>query len=177
VGLLWALTRASLAVIGLVAVGGVLRLVQRERDLWDAALAGLMLVVGLGSMRHLPYLALVGIGPAASALARLTPAFEGSLRRVMAVSGALAALAAQVTRPFPGPSLGLTPAHFAERGVAFVKELPEALRIVGPMFNEFGYGGFLIHHLWPEHRVYIDGRTDLVYPVEMIERYGRALSD
>ncbi len=31
----------------------------------------------------------------------------------------------------------------------------------GHMFNEYGYGGYLLYHLYPEQKVFIDGRTDL----------------
>ncbi len=31
--------------------------------------------------------------------------------------------------------------------------------ITGPIFNTYEYGGYLIWRLWPEHRVFIDGRA------------------
>jgi len=36
----------------------------------------------------------------------------------------------------------------------------QASRIAGPMFNDYNYGGYLIWRLWPEHRVFVDGRTE-----------------
>ncbi|MBA3532206.1 MAG: hypothetical protein H0T73_09830 [Ardenticatenales bacterium] len=41
-------------------------------------------------------------------------------------------------------------------------KLPE-----GEMFNEFAWGGYLLYHLWPEERVFIDAQTDF---------YGEALT-
>lgn len=31
----------------------------------------------------------------------------------------------------------------------------------GPMFNSYNWGGYLIYRLWPDYRVFVDGRTDL----------------
>ncbi len=41
---------------------------------------------------------------------------------------------------------------------------------VGPMFNSYNWGGYLIFKLWPSQPVYIDGRTDL-YDDAFIRRY------
>lgn len=41
---------------------------------------------------------------------------------------------------------------------------------MGPMFNSYNWGGYLIFKLWPDYAVYIDGRTDL-YDDEFIRRY------
>jgi hypothetical protein len=43
---------------------------------------------------------------------------------------------------------------YPEGAVRFIKDNG----IEGPMFNEFRWGGFLIWRLYPEHRVFIDGR-------------------
>jgi len=57
------------------------------------------------------------------------------------------------------------------------KYLPvEAVRFIranhlpGPMFNSYNWGGYLIWHLYPDHPVFIDGRTDL-YDDEFIREY------
>jgi hypothetical protein len=33
--------------------------------------------------------------------------------------------------------------------------------IPGPMFNDYGFGGYLLWAMGPEHKVFIDGRADL----------------
>jgi hypothetical protein len=178
VELVWLLTPASFAMMGLVAAGAVLGLwKQRPWSAWDLALAAMAFGLGLGSMRHLPVLALLGAGPAASGLAVLSRAWTGRLSGMIAVGSAAVLLAATLVRPIALPGSALAPAHFPERGLAFVRALPPELRPQGNVFNEFGYGGFLVFHLWPEHRVYIDGRTDLVYPASFVERYVQCLRD
>lgn len=161
------LSPATLVAIGFVGLGGLLGAIKR-RDPWDAVLVVLALGLGFQSIRHLPYVALLGAGPAAMGWASVgTDVWNGRLARLLALAPALGALLYALGRPLPPPGDALAPAHYPERGVAFL----QAEGIQGPMFNEFGYGGFLLFHLWPEHRVYIDGRTDLVYTPHMVERY------
>ncbi len=51
--------------------------------------------------------------------------------------------------------------HVAERfpvgAVHYLKEHP----IAGPMFNSYGYGGYLVYSRGDEHKVFIDGRGEL----------------
>jgi hypothetical protein len=176
--LVWALTPASFAVMGLCGAGvllGAWR--QRPWSPWDLALAAMAFGLGLGSMRHLPVLAILGAGPAASGLAVLARAWTGRLAGVIGLGAAAVLLAATLVRPVALPGPALAPAHFPERGLGFVQGLPPELRPRGHVLNEFGYGGFILFHLWPEHRVYIDGRTDLVYPAAFVERYVACLHD
>lgn len=178
IALVAALTPMSFAVLGLAVLGTLLgQWKRRPWDPWDLVLVAMALGLGLRSMRHLPLLALLAAGPAASGLAVLSRAWAGRLRGLIAVAAAAMLLAYTLTRPVALPGPALAPAHFPERGLAFVQQLPESLHPRGALFNEFGYGGFLIFHLWPRHRVFIDGRTDLVYPAAFVERYIACLRD
>ncbi len=51
-------------------------------------------------------------------------------------------------------------------GVAYLKEHHPA----GNLFNTYGWGGYLIYALYPEYRVFIDGRAD-VYGDAFVEEY------
>ncbi len=178
VALIAVLTPASFATIGMTALGtGLGQWKLRPWAPWDLVLAAMAFGLGLGSMRHLPVLAILGAGPAAAGLAILTAAWAGRLRGLIAVAASAVLLASTLTRPVALPGPALAPAHFPERGLAFIEQLPEDLHPRGALFNEFGYGGFIIFHLWPRHRVYIDGRTDLVYPASFVEHYVRCLRD
>lgn len=42
----------------------------------------------------------------------------------------------------------------------------------GPMFNDYNFGGYLLWQAWPEHPVFIDGRTE-VYKGPVLEEYLR----
>jgi len=47
-----------------------------------------------------------------------------------------------------------------------------AHHIAGPMFNTYEYGGYLIWRLWPQERVFIDGRA---LSESLFQQYGRIL--
>jgi hypothetical protein len=49
------------------------------------------------------------------------------------------------------------PAHFPVRAIDALEAsgLPQ-----GNVFNEFGWGGYLLYRLWPDKKVFIDGQTD-----------------
>ena len=44
-------------------------------------------------------------------------------------------------------------------------------QISGRIFNDFGLGGYLIYRLSPQNQVYIDGRTQILYPFEHMKKH------
>jgi len=46
----------------------------------------------------------------------------------------------------------------------------EEQRPEGEIFNHYNWGGYLIWRLWPDYRVFVDGRTDL-YGDDLLRRY------
>jgi hypothetical protein len=54
--------------------------------------------------------------------------------------------------------------------VALVDYMNER-HISGRILNTYGVGGYLIYRLTPQNQVYIDGRTQILYPVEHMKRY------
>jgi hypothetical protein len=55
---------------------------------------------------------------------------------------------------------------FPSAAVEFLRAHDEADRV----FNAYGWGGYLIWKLYPQRRVFIDGRAD-VYGDALVERY------
>ena len=49
-------------------------------------------------------------------------------------------------------------------------EFMRANRLPQPVFNEYGWGGYMIWNLYPDYRVYIDGRAD-VYGDDYLEEF------
>jgi hypothetical protein len=45
-----------------------------------------------------------------------------------------------------------------------------ASRFPGPLFNNYNWGGYIIWRLYPEYRVYIDGRADL-YGDQLMDQF------
>lgn len=64
------------------------------------------------------------------------------------------------------------PAVEAEKFPAAAAEFLRGRRQAGPLFNAYGWGGYLIWKLHPERAVYIDGRAD-VYGDQLVEDYLR----
>jgi tetratricopeptide (TPR) repeat protein len=49
------------------------------------------------------------------------------------------------------------PSYYPKNAVDFIRKN----NLQGKMFNEYGYGGYLLYHLYPDYKVFIDGRTDV----------------
>ncbi len=65
---------------------------------------------------------------------------------------------------------GFGVSEFYPRGaIEFIKEN----NIKGNVFNTFGFGHYFTYHLYPEHRVFIDGRTH-VYGENLLRLYSNA---
>jgi len=92
-------------------------------------------------------------------LARWLPRYQPAKDRPLLNAVLVAVIVAQVVIFFPtGDQLEQVVADFFPRGAV------EYLRVHGsnqPMLNEYGWGGYLIWALGPEHKVFIDGRADL----------------
>lgn len=59
--------------------------------------------------------------------------------------------------------------HFPARAVEFLR----TQNLPGPIFNWYDWGGYMIWKLYPERRIYIDGRAD-VYGDAFLEEFLRA---
>jgi hypothetical protein len=82
-------------------------------------------------------------------------------------------------------SIGVTLYSNVERARAFMMEnrsvigrYPVAMadymserKVSGRIFNDFAMGGYLIYRLAHQNQVYIDGRTQILYPPEHMKRY------
>lgn len=138
------------------------------------------------AIRHLPLLTLVSVpllaeslGPAARRRAFLRPLDLASTapstpfrRRMSAALGAVGIVALSgakfvgVVPKFEERMVRTSP----ERGVRFIA----SEGIAGNGFNAYRFGGFLMYRLYPQERVFMDGRNDL-YGLFRREVYNRIL--
>lgn len=51
----------------------------------------------------------------------------------------------------------------------FAKEFVKQTNLQGNMFNEYGFGGYLLYYLYPQQKVFYDGRTDIYLCCEIPE--------
>jgi tetratricopeptide (TPR) repeat protein len=84
----------------------------------------------------------------------------------VAITGGLAALIVWAIK-LPDFGLGYTGLLFPEGAVKYVK----ANKPLGRMFNIYDWGGYLIWGLYPQYRVFMDGRGPDVYSPEFWAEY------
>jgi len=95
---------------------------------------------------------------AATMLSRRTSPYQPANDRYAVNSLLILVLAMGLVRYFPSQ---------AELGNKVAKDYPvqaveylQQHRVPGPMFNDYGFGGYLIWTMGPDHKVFIDGRGD-----------------
>jgi hypothetical protein len=142
----------------------------------------LLVITGFGALRsarHIPIFALI----AAPILARSVWALmveRGWEKRIMspelpATAGAMAFSLIFLLAPTSHGVLRVK--HFVANQPAYeAKNYPAAAvnylsknRLPGPIYNRYGWGGYLIRRLYPDYRVYIDGRADVYGDAFMVE--------
>ena len=151
-------------VVWLAALATALAVRQRPR----LRASSVILIAGWGwlafyAVRNVPLMALVTAPIVASALSACVRGrwreLSQRLGTVNAASNgwpvvALAALVAVVWVPRPTE---MPPDRWPVEAVRFVKQHPE--QFAGRMLNQHIWGGYLMR-MMPEHKVYVDGRTD-----------------
>jgi tetratricopeptide (TPR) repeat protein len=140
--------------------------------------AGIVTVgLALTSRRHIPLAVIALLPPAIRAAATLVPGRGAPYVRLAGPAAAIAALALAGMR---GESLRLGVRHdlYPAPAVPALAALAEAIPGSAPIrvFTLHRWGGYLIWHLPPRFRQYIDGRQ-LVYGRELFADYCRIVSD
>jgi hypothetical protein len=119
--------------------------------------------------RALPLFAIVFAPLLADMLGRWVPNYEPDRDRHVLNVFLMAAIALGAASVFPSR-------HALEASVAgtYPAEAVEYLRQhpqPEPMFNDLGFGGYLLYGLGPRHRVFIDGRLEIYIPVGVWSDY------
>lgn len=170
-GNVWRASPASFVMLAVLAAGLLAK--GRRQDPWDLALGLFGVAMGANGVRFLPYLCILGIGPAASGLARFERVFRGRLGLGLGTAGAALALFYATLSQLPKPHIGWQPHRYPSRALEFVR----TEQLQGHVLNSFRHGGYLIFHCFNEHKVYVDGRNDIAYPLPFLRRAVRALDD
>jgi len=66
------------------------------------------------------------------------------------------------------------PSYVAKRNPVAAVDFIEAHHVPGPVFNKYGWGGYLIFRLYPDYRVFADGRADVYgdeFLFQMVDTY------
>jgi hypothetical protein len=180
--MLWAMVMRSrsapsgvvlyLAVIALIAALGLsFAMATDGDDMPLMAVAAMMAMAALLSVRNMALAAIAASGPLARHLAllrlRYAPAAPSEPWRPAAQSAALAVALSMALRGGLLSS-GLVPDRGYPAGaLAFMRQH----HLHGNVLAEFGWGDYLIWYGAPSNKVFIDGRYDTVYPFSLIREY------
>jgi hypothetical protein len=133
----------------------------------DVLVLAAFLHLGLQAIRNLPLLVVIVIPILARALAETAAARRGLLSmltggRPRAAGLVVSALAVLLAIGWVNPLRRLpdlpTAARVADTFPEGAARFLERSRPAGPLFNDYGWGGYLIWRLYPDYRVSIDGR-------------------
>jgi hypothetical protein len=154
----------ALTAVAFVAVGW-----NKKVDLFKLALLAFCSVVAYRTIRDSWFITIAAVACIADCWVK-EPETEGQKLMPRIALGLAVALVCLMglaaTFGFDGNGLTATVASaFPVQAADFVREQ----HLPGPIYNAFGWGGFLIWYL-PEYPVVIDGRTDL-YGDEMVELF------
>jgi len=133
--------------------------------------AALLLFAAYAACVHLRFVCLfllVFTPLLATSLARWIPAYQVAKDHFILNAALLAMVAAGLVAFFPSDRKlqQLAEERYPLKAVEYLRRHP----LKGPMLNEYGWGGYLIWALSPEHKVFIDGRAD-------VYEYAGVLSD
>ena len=172
-------------VLGLIASFAISFALTRRsgRDLPLVAIAALMSWAAFSAVRNMPLAAITCAVPLARHVGLLVarrkraPRWRAacrprwtSARAGRVAAGGLALVLALVLGLF-SPRLARTP--YPAGAVAFLQEH----RLSGNVLGDFGWGQYLIWHLAPGSKVFIDGRYVTVFPTKVINDYLRFYFD
>lgn len=143
----------------------------RRIDVTPAILVIAFTLMALNAKYHFPLFGIAVLPIVAAALARAVPAWSRQQDEPVAVAEGrvLAALALPLCLLIPVLMSQLPQAQstaaprtdgrlpYPELAARYLATLPVGTRL----YNDFGWGGFLIQRLYPQQTVFIDGRVDL----------------
>ena len=168
----------------LFSLVGSLALSTRRPQLSELFLLLITAFGALRSARHIPIFALI----ATPILARhlwdiiVTHKWEKRFTGVEAPATGFALIFNMVFLLAPTTLGFVRVSHFVNNQPAYeAKNYPQAAvnfmlekQLPGPIYNRYGWGGYLIRRLYPNYRVYIDGRADVYgdsFTVEAVRTY------
>ncbi len=95
----------------------------------------------------------------AALLARWIPAYQAAKERYALNTALIVLVAVGLVKSFPSNQElhGAIGEYYPQRAVEYLRQNP----VAGPMFNEYGWGGYVIWSLGGGQKVFIDGRSQL----------------
>ena len=98
------------------------------------------------------------------------PEKSGAVRMKLVLNVSLVGIILAVSVLAVRRAVAMQPASESQELPAAAVDFILAERPPQPIYNEYGWGGYLIWRLYPDYRVYIDGRAD-VYGDKLVEEF------
>lgn len=164
---------------------------KKRPDVFEGGAALMLLHMSLYSARYIPLMALIVTPAVAGRIVEvLDRLFDwgGGVKAIKTVGERVRRIAANTARMevrFSGPfwvaAVSMVCLYMALSGGFDYRYNPERFpiramdfaikhHINGNMFNNDGWGGYIIYRAYPEYRVFFDGRSDM-YGVEFMKEY------
>ena len=158
---------AVLAIAMFAALAMTWMLNPRRGDLAIVAVAVVMIVAAFTAMRNLPCAVLTTVIPLsrhASPFIRGTRSYPGKWRNQIIIALAAATLVI-------GSGLLSRTLRAGDPRPAGAIAFMQFNHLSGNVMSDFGWGEYVIWHMAPASKVFIDGRYDTVYPPDVIDDY------
>lgn len=145
-------------VLAAIALGGGVLAVRRDglkAHLPFLVLAFFVAAAGFKAVRLMPFFALFFIPLSARFYA---PYVQGPLVKGILIAAAIIIVGVQYKGIVRGSGIGLMP------GINKSAEFYQAVGLKGPIFSNYDIGGYLIYHLAPQVKVFVDNRQEAFPP-------------
>jgi len=103
-------------------------------------------------------------------LKKVDSQLKGYFWPILSIIIVIAGLSIGFRFDYDGEGYSFDPEVFPVHAVNWLEENPQE----GEMFNYYTWGGYLLHRLWPENRVYIDGKVDF-YGEDFTRQYAQVI--
>lgn len=160
-----------LALLALICIGAHLK----SRSYFSALCILFAVTAGFLMIRNFPLFVLIALPGIAQSVFHIQKKLSVKVRKqaLVGLMGIIVLFASvHVVRFAQSPYFGLQYIYGAEKAVDFFEEK----RLSGPMFNNFDIGSYLIYRLYPQERVFVDGRPE-AYPAEFFDEYKKMQVD
>ena len=152
----------------IVAMTAILAASRRQSSLWEIALVAVFLFTALRWQRNAALFAFA-VAPMLSLHLSDLLTRGGLVEREQLRGQGAALLHVAIIAVLIVSAAVAVPAALDRADGVFALDIPvESVQYVmesgieGRMYNTYRWGGYLIWHLWPEHRVFVDGRADVM---------------
>ncbi len=126
-------------------------------------------IAGFVMIRNFPLFVLIAFPAVAAAAHKIRHKVSPEVKKQMLVISMVFTLLFVFIHSFifiSSPYFGLKYMDGAEKAVNFIEENS----IKGPIFNNFDIGSYLIYRMYPDEKVFVDGRPE-AYPADFFEEY------